>query len=125
LVTLVDAFRQEDDRVFLALHPNVAAYKAAIFPLMKKPELMEAAERIHKEASKKYRVTFDESGSIGKRYYRQDEIGTPFCITIDFDTVEKQTLTVRHRDTKQQDRVDVSRVMEYLSDQLAGWTLKV
>lgn len=126
LVTLVDAFRQEEDRVFLALHPNIAAYKVAIFPLMKKEPLMLAAEKIYKDVSKRWRTTFDESGSIGKRYYRQDEIGTPFCVTIDFDTVEKdQSVTVRHRDTKVQERVTAERLTEYLGDQIANWTLKV
>ena len=125
LVALTDAYRQEDDRIFLALHPNLAAYKVAIFPLMKKEPLMEAAVKIHKDVAKHWRCDFDESGSIGKRYYRQDEIGTPFCVTIDFDTVEKNILTVRHRDTKVQDKVETSRVVEYLTDQLAGWQLKV
>lgn len=126
LVTLVDAYRQEEDRTFLALHPNVAAYKVAIFPLMKKEALMTVAEKVHKEVAKRWRCTFDESGSIGKRYYRQDEIGTPFCVTIDFDTVEKdESVTVRHRDTKVQERITISRLTEYLGDQISGWTLKV
>lgn len=125
LVTLADAYRQEDDRVFLALHPNVAAYKVAVFPLMKKPELMEVAEKVFAEVRKKYRSTFDESGSIGKRYYRQDEIGTPFCVTIDFDTVEKGILTVRNRDTKAQEKLEASKVIDYLTDQLSNWKLSV
>ncbi|MBI2604788.1 MAG: glycine--tRNA ligase [Deltaproteobacteria bacterium] len=122
LTLLADAYRSEEDRVFLALHPKLAPYKAAVFPLMKKPELMEPAERIYKDLAKKFRVTLDETGSIGKRYYRQDEIGTPFCITIDFDTVEKNAgVTVRHRDTKEQERIEVSRVVQYLDDQFANW----
>jgi glycyl-tRNA synthetase len=125
LVALTDAFRQEEDRVFLALHPNVSAYKVAIFPLMKKPELMGAAEKIHEDVRKRWRCVFDETGSIGKRYYRQDEIGTPLCVTIDFDTLEKHSVTVRHRDTKTQDRVENSRLMEYLSDQITNWKLVV
>jgi len=125
LVTLADAFRQEEDRVFLALHPNVSAYKVAVFPLMKKPELMSVAEKVYDEIRKKYRATFDESGSIGKRYYRQDEIGTPFCVTIDFDTVEKGVLTVRNRDTKVQEKLDASKVLEYLTDQISSWKLTV
>ncbi|MBI3542653.1 MAG: glycine--tRNA ligase, partial [Deltaproteobacteria bacterium] len=125
LVALVDAFRQEEDRVFLALHPKLSAYKVAIFPLMKKEPLMEAAEKIHADVKKRWRTTFDESGSIGKRYYRQDEIGTPFCVTIDFDTVEKGTITIRHRDTKQQDKIETSRLIEYLDREITGWTLKV
>lgn len=125
LVMLADAYRQEEDRVFLALHPKVAAYKVAVFPLMKKPELMAAAEKIFADISKHHRALFDETGSIGKRYYRQDEIGTPFCVTIDFDTLEKHSVTVRHRDTKQQDRIETGRLLEYLSSEIASWTLKV
>ena len=123
LVALVDSYRKEGDRTFLALHPKLAAYKVAVFPLMKKPELLEVAEKVFGEVRKKYRATFDESGSIGKRYYRQDEIGTPFCITV--DSVEKQTVTVRHRDTKLQERVEISQLMNYLEKHYNGWTLKV
>jgi glycyl-tRNA synthetase len=125
LVALTDAYRQEEDRVFLALHPSIAAYKVAIFPLMKKPELMEPATRIYKDVQKRWRTMFDETGSIGKRYYRQDEIGTPYCVTVDFDTVEKGTVTVRDRDIKQQDKVETSRLLEFLSDRLANWKLQV
>ncbi len=115
LVLLADAYRKEEDRVFLALHPSFAPYKAAIFPLMRKPELMEYAQKIFEELSQQYRVVFDESGSIGKRYYRQDEVGTPFCVTVDYETLEKQTVTVRNRDTKAQERVEASKLLEYLS----------
>ena len=126
LVTLADAYRQEEDRVFLAIHPKIAAYKAAIFPLMKKSELMSIADKIHKDISKKYRCTLDETGSIGKRYYRQDEIGTPFCITVDFDTIEKnEGVTIRHRDLKTQERIPTEKIVQYLDDQFANWTLKV
>lgn len=125
LTLLADAYRSEEDRIFLALSPKVAAYKVAVFPLMKKPELMQPAEKIFNEIRKKHRATFDESGSIGKRYYRQDEIGTPFCVTVDFDTAEKGILTVRDRDLKTQDKIEASRVVEYLDDKLANWTLKV
>lgn len=88
---------------------------------------MVAAEKLHAEVRRSgLRSVFDETGSIGKRYYRQDEIGTPFCVTIDFDTVEKdQSATVRHRDTKTQERVAMDRVVDYLKDQIANWTLKV
>lgn len=125
LTILADAYRQEEDRVFMALHPNVAAYKVAVFPLMKKPELMSVAEKVFNDIRAKYRAVFDETGSIGKRYYRQDEIGTPFCVTIDFDTVEKGILTVRNRDTKAQEKLEASRVVEYLTQQISGWKLEV
>lgn len=126
LVALADAYRQEEDRVFLALHPRLAAYKVAIFPLMKKEQLMSVAEKVHADVKKRWRCVFDETGSIGKRYYRQDEIGTPFCVTIDFDTIEKdESVTVRHRDTKVQERVPMARLTDYLQDQFDNWTLKV
>ncbi len=129
LVVLADAFRKEEDRTFLAIHPKFAAYKVAIFPLMKKPELMSVTEKLSKDLSKQYRCTMDESGSIGKRYYRQDEIGTPFGITIDYETVEtganQGTVTVRNRDSKEQVRIGLDKVSQYLSDQFTNWTLKV
>ncbi|MGE4231694.1 MAG: glycine--tRNA ligase [Bacteriovoracia bacterium] len=125
LVILADAFRKEADRVFLAIHPKFAAYKAAVFPLMKKPELTSVAEKLYQDINSIYRCDYDMSGSIGKRYYRQDEVGTPFCITVDFDTVEKQTVTVRHRDLKTQDRVDLSQVLNYLTEQFKNWSLKI
>jgi glycyl-tRNA synthetase len=122
---MADAYRSEGDRVFLAVHPKVAAYKAAIFPLMKKPELLQISEKLFAEVSGQYRCLLDESGSIGKRYYRQDEIGTPFCLTVDFDSVEKGTVTVRHRDTKKQDKVELANVMRYLQENIANWKLEV
>lgn len=129
LVVLADAYRQEEDRTFLAVHPKFAAYKVAIFPLMKKPELMNVADKLSKDLSKTFRCTMDESGSIGKRYYRQDEIGTPFGITIDYETVEaganQNTVTIRHRDTKEQTRISIDKVQAFLTDQFANWTLKV
>jgi glycyl-tRNA synthetase len=125
LVIMADAYRSEGDRVFLAVHPKVAAYKAAIFPLMKKPELLQISEKLFAEVSGQYRCLLDESGSIGKRYYRQDEIGTPFCLTVDFDSVEKGTVTVRHRDTKKQDKVELANVMRYLQENIANWKLEV
>ena len=125
LTILADAYRKEGDRVFLALHPKFAAYKVAIFPLMKKPELTAVAERIFSELKSQWRVSYDESGSIGKRYYRHDEIGTPLCLTVDFDTIEHNTITVRHRDTKMQERIDVSRLQEYVKKSLDQWQLTV
>jgi glycyl-tRNA synthetase len=122
LATLCDAYRAEEDRVLLAVHPALAAYKVAVFPLMKKPELSERADKIFTEIKGKYRSLYDDSGSIGKRYYRQDEIGTPFCVTIDFDTVEQGNgVTVRHRDLKTQERVSEDRLLEYIGGQMASW----
>jgi glycyl-tRNA synthetase len=126
LTLITDAYRQEEDRVFLAIHPRFAAYKVAVFPLMKKPELMEVAQKIYQDINKRYRATFDEAGSIGKRYYRQDEIGTPLCVTVDFDTVEKNAgVTVRDRDIKTQERVPLDKLISFITDKLENWTLKV
>lgn len=122
LAVLCDAYRAEADRVFLAVNPALAAYKVAVFPLMKKPELMERAEKIFAELRKKYRCVFDESGSIGKRYYRQDEIGTPLCVTIDFETIEQNSgVTVRKRDEKTQERVAEDKLLSYIDEQFRNW----
>jgi glycyl-tRNA synthetase len=83
------------------------------------------AEKIYADLGGKFRCAYDESGSIGKRYYRHDEIGTPFCVTVDFDSVEKGIVTVRHRDTKVQEKVEASKLNSYLEDALSQWTLKV
>jgi glycyl-tRNA synthetase len=122
LAVLCDGYRAEEDRTVLAIHPALAAFKVAVFPLMKKAELMERAEKIFKDLRKHYRCDFDESGSIGKRYYRQDEIGTPFGVTVDFDTLEKNAgVTVRHRDLKTQERVAEDQLVQYIEDRIAQW----
>lgn len=122
LAILSDGYRTEEDRTVLSVHPQIAANKVAIFPLMKKPDLTTRAEKIFKDLKSKYRCVFDESGSIGKRYYRQDEIGTLLGVTIDFDTIEKNAgVTVRHRDTKVQERVEESRLVDYVEDKIRNW----
>ena len=130
LAVLVDAYDEEvvdaeknDVRVVLHLHPALAPYKAAILPLSKK--LSEPARKIYEDLSKEWMLDFDETGSIGKRYRREDEVGTPFCITVDFDTVgdaEKagdNCVTVRERDTMEQVRVPISELKAYLAEKLA------
>ena len=130
LAVLCDAYDEEtvdesknDVRVVLHLHPALAPYKAAILPLSKK--LSEPARKIYEELSKEWMLDFDETGSIGKRYRREDEVGTPFCITVDFDTVgdaEKagdNCVTVRERDSMEQVRVPISQLKEYLAERLA------
>ncbi len=123
LAFLCDAYREEvetdekgevDVRVVLGFHPDIAPIKAAIFPLSKKPELQTVSMKVRDELSESFEVLYDESGSIGKRYRRQDEIGTPFCITVDFETANDQAVTVRHRETMKQDRVAMSQLTEYL-----------
>lgn len=112
---VVDA-EKNDVRVVLHLHPALAPVKAAVLPLSKK--LGEEAQKLSDELSKYFNVEYDEAGSIGKRYRRQDEIGTPYCITVDFDTLEDKCVTVRDRDTMQQIRLPLDEVKAYLDEKL-------
>ena len=119
---LCDAYWEdkENNRTVLKLKPSLAPYKAAVFPLAKnKPELVEKARKIFDELSKKYHVAWDERSSIGKRYLYQDEIGTPYCITVDYETLEDGTVTIRDRDTTEQIRVKIARLLEYLTKKIA------
>ncbi|MEI7480230.1 MAG: glycine--tRNA ligase [bacterium] len=110
----------DDKRVFLKLDPRLAPVKVAVFPLLKnKPVLVEKAREIFGQLRKQFMCEFDDNGNIGKRYRRQDEIGTPFCVTVDFDTVEKNAgVTVRNRDTGEQERVELENLEAYLKDKL-------
>ena len=117
LAFLCDAYDEEvidekDTRIVMRLHPFLAPYKAAILPLSKK--LGEKAEEVRALLSKHFMVEYDDAGSIGKRYRRQDEIGTPFCITYDFDSLEDQCVTVRDRDTMQQERIAIDNLVDYI-----------
>lgn len=121
LAFLIDAYDEEqlddgDTRVVLRLHPALAPIKAAVLPLSKK--LNEGAQRVYAELSKKFMVDYDESGSIGKRYRRQDEIGTPFCITYDFDSENDNSVTIRDRDSMQQIRLPIDQVAKYIEERL-------
>jgi glycyl-tRNA synthetase len=121
LAIFADAYDEEqvgenDTRVVLHLHPSIAPYQAAVFPLSKK--LSESALKLFSELSTSLSVDYDESGSIGKRYRRHDEIGTPFCITYDFDSETDQAVTVRHRDSMEQTRIPISEVANWLSQQI-------
>ncbi len=111
LVFLLDAYHEEENkgekRVVMKFDPRVAPVKVAILPLMKKPELKKKAEEIKNMVRKYLSVQYDETGSIGRRYRRQDEIGTPYCLTIDFDTLEDDAVTVRERDTMEQKRIKI------------------
>jgi glycyl-tRNA synthetase len=111
----------EGTRVFLRLNPKIAPIKAAVFPLLKnKPELVDKAREIWKSLKKVVpQVMFDDNGNVGKRYRRQDEIGTPFCITVDFDTLENDTVTVRDRDTGNQERIPAKDLNDYISKKIA------
>jgi glycyl-tRNA synthetase len=115
---LIDAYREEkvgdETRTVLRLHPRLAPYKVAVLPLSKKEELIEPAERIAAELRRRWMVELDVTQSIGRRYRRQDEIGTPYAVTVDFDSLEDHAVTVRDRDTMKQDRVGMDRLTEYL-----------
>ena len=123
LAVLCNAYEEEvldseknDVRTVLRLHPTLAPFKAAILPLSKK--LSEKADEIYSDLIKSFPVDYDESGSIGKRYRRQDEVGTPYCITIDFDTLEDNAVTVRDRDTMEQVRVPIAELKNYITEKI-------
>lgn len=121
LMVLCDAYLEDNlnQRVVLRIKPALAPYKAAVFPLLRnKPDLVEKARDVFNGLSRRYAIAWDERGNIGKRYYAQDEIGTPFCITIDFQTLDDDTVTIRDRDTMLQERVKVDSLERTLSDRL-------
>ncbi len=125
LAVLCDAYVEDEMggemRTYLKFSPRVAPVKAAVFPLLKnKPELVEKARGVYNELKREIgAVIFDDNGNIGKRYRRQDEIGTPYCITIDFDTLGDDTVTVRDRDTGEQERIKVSGIASFLSERIS------
>ena len=121
LAFLCNSYEEEeiaegDTRTVLHLHPTLAPYKVAILPLSKK--LSEKANEVYERLSKKFMCDYDEAGSIGKRYRRQDEIGTPFCVTIDFDTLEDETVTIRDRDTMEQIRIKISELENWIEEKI-------
>jgi glycyl-tRNA synthetase len=121
LAFLCDAYDEEvvgdkDVRTVLRLHPALAPFKAAVLPLSKK--LAEGALKVHDELAKHFMVDYDESGSIGKRYRREDEIGTPFCITYDFESEEDGCVTVRDRDSMEQVRMPISELVSYIEEKI-------
>jgi glycyl-tRNA synthetase len=120
---LIDGYTEEEvrgeSRTVLKLHPRLAPYKVAILPLSKKAELIEPASRLATELRKHFMLEVDVTQSIGRRYRRQDEIGTPFAVTVDFETLTDEAVTIRHRDTMEQDRIPMTGVRAYLSERLA------
>ena len=117
LAVLSEAYDEEtleggDTRVVMHFHPAIAAYKCAVLPLQK--NLSEKAKELYKSLRANFMCTYDDAGSIGKRYRRQDEIGTPFCVTVDFETLENNTVTVRDRDTMSQIRLSAEEVAPYI-----------
>ena len=125
LMVLCDAYREEevdgDVRTVLKMHPALAPIQVGIFPLVKKPELQEVASKLEADLSDHFTVLNDASGSIGKRYRRLDEIGTPYCVTVDFDGLEDQTVTIRDRDTMQQTRVSMDQLPSILPQKMDAW----
>lgn len=119
LAVLVNHYKEDGERTLLALPPRLAPYKAAVFPLLtNKPDLVAKAEKIHAELLKNFPVAWDDRGNIGKRYFTQDEIGTPYCVTVDFETLENDTVTVRNRDTAKQERIAIAALNSYIKKSL-------
>ena len=119
LFFLINAYREEEKRIVLGLHPTLAPVKVAVFPLVaNKSDIVEKARLVYVLLKKRFVTAWDDRGNIGKRYLSQDEIGTPFCITIDYDTLEKDSVTVRERDTTKQERVSVSQLVQYIQTKL-------
>jgi glycyl-tRNA synthetase len=112
---LLDLGYEKEERTILKLPKNVAPYYCAVFPLMKKEELAKKAKEVYNLLLNEFSVMYDDTGSIGKRYRRQDEIGTPFCITIDYDTLKDDTVTLRERDSMEQERVKIEKLGELLN----------
>jgi glycyl-tRNA synthetase len=128
---LVDAYEEDeapnakggvDTRTVLRLDPRLAPVKAAVLPLSKKEELAPLSKRVADElrAGGRWNIDYDDAGQIGRRYRRQDEIGTPLCITVDFDSLDDDAVTVRERDTMQQERIGIDRLHEYVAERLRG-----
>ena len=116
LAFLCNSYDEGDTRVVLHLHPALAPFKAAVLPLSKK--LSEKATEVHRKLSKSFMCDYDEAGSIGKRYRREDEIGTPYCITVDFDTLEDESVTIRDRDTMEQVRVKIDELENWIQEKI-------
>ena len=122
MTILVDAYAEEDTgkeiRTVLKLHPRLAPVKVAILPLVNRENMPDIARNIFNDVRKDFRAFYDDAGSIGRRYRRQDEAGTPYCVTIDSQTLQDQTVTVRERDSMQQERVSSSGILKYLQEKL-------
>ncbi len=125
LAYLCDAYDVEqlenDTRTVLHLHPRLAPIKAGIFPLVKRDGMPEKAHQIERQLNPYFRVFYDESGAVGRRYRRMDEVGTPFCITVDSQTMQDDTVTLRDRDTMLQERYPVAGLVQVLGEKISSW----
>jgi len=120
LMVLLDAYQEEKERLVLKLSPKLAPYKVAVFPLLaNKPKLVEKARLVFDELRPVLRTAWDDRGNIGKRYYAQDEIGTPWCVTVDFQTLEDKTVTIRDRDTTKQIREKIDKLEDWFQNKLS------
>ena len=120
LTVLADSYweDEENNRIVMKLHPRLAPIKAVICPLVKKDGLPDKARTIMDMLKNDFKVIYDQQGSIGKRYYRQDEAGTPFGITVDHQSIEDDTVTIRYRDSQKQDRCSIDKIKDIISDSI-------
>ncbi len=125
LAFLVDAYEVEelekDTRTVLHFHPKIAPIKAGIFPLVKRDGMPDIAHRIERQLNPHYKVLYDEGGAVGRRYRRQDEVGTPFCITVDSQTLDDETVTIRERDSMEQERYPIAGLVQAIADKMQSW----
>ena len=125
MACLVEAYHEEevkgDQRLVMRFHPRIAPIKAAVLPLVKRDGMPDIAHKIIEDLRPYMRVTYDEGGAIGRRYRRMDEVGTPFCLTVDSDTLEDQTVTVRERDTMEQERVPIAGLRSHIEGRIDSW----
>src|SRR5439155_22458134 len=128
LTLLLDAYRVDeaptakgdtDKRVVLGLHRDIAPIKVAVLPLSRNEALVPEARRVHDLVKPLWRTSYDDAGAIGRRYRRQDEVGTPFCVTVDFETLTDRQVTVRERDTMAQERLPIEGLLAYLQERLS------
>lgn len=119
LFFLLDAYSESDGRTILKLHPKLAPYKVAVFPLVaNKSDLVKKAKQIYDNLKQVFNTAWDDRGNIGKRYAAQDEAGTPFCVTVDYETLEKDSVTVRERDNAKQERIPIAKISSYLQKKM-------
>jgi len=114
-----NCLRENKEGLYFSLNPLIASYHCAIFPIVKKEEMLEFSKEVESLLKDSwFDVFYDKSGSLGRRYARQDEIGTPFCVTFDFESLEDEAVTIRHRDSMEQERVAIDKLRDYFESQI-------